>query len=373
MVMHKAKGHVEPYGLDRLVDEFEVESEEEESQTLFNSSAADGEEPHLDIGEESDTTPSQADASASMKCQIERELKEAVAIPSNHASIPPQSMVTPAKFDQTKSFLSSTPSQYNQAKPTEFQKIASLQHSQTPPDTATRLRFFNPVIIMDSDGDWTVGGQETPKFKSKAGKERKLKKPMQVEQNNMFSSKTSLGRKEQGVLEQDNMFSSKTSLERKGLGELDEDNMFSSKGRKDQGEPPSITPTQQSSGSNVPKCVMDTPASGSGVMDTPVRGSDKAQPTTSPLPKCVMDTPASGSDKTQPTTSSLPLAAESQYASGFFTPVQFKTGMRSKQEPEHLNTPREIKVSPKEMKEAEAKKVRKDILPPLKTDELLQR
>jgi len=172
MVRHKANAHFEPCGLDRLVDEFE--EEEEDSQTLFNSRSDAAEEPLLEmrpsLDEDSDTTPSLVDASASMKRQIQTELKDSVAIPPTQ-SIPPQLAVS----GPSKSSFASIPPQFNTATPNNLPKEAP-----TGPEFATLSRVSKPIVIMDSDGDWTVGGQQTPLFKSKSGKERKLKKPKQI-------------------------------------------------------------------------------------------------------------------------------------------------------------------------------------------------
>ena len=247
-IVHKANTHVEPCGPNHLVDEFE---EEEESQTLINLSKADGEEhqleeklPSFDIGEESqtwfnlskaddgqeppveetlpsfdigeddgDTTPSLADASASIKRQIQTECKEAAVVLSTQAippqplvtpinsdpgkakleeaavvpstqAVPHQPLVTPVKSDSSKSCLVSTPPHHqvsitSMLTTSNLPKDAHLQQSPTPPTTKTPSRVSKSIVIMDSDGDWTVGGKETPLFKSKAGTTRKLKKPIQ--------------------------------------------------------------------------------------------------------------------------------------------------------------------------------------------------
>ena len=120
MVRHKANAHFEPCGLDRLVDEFE--EEEEDSQTLFNSRSDAAEEPLLEmrpsLDEDSDTTPSLVDASASMKRQIQTELKEAVEIPSTQAISPQPTVMS----EPSKSLFASTPSQFNQATQPSCQK-----------------------------------------------------------------------------------------------------------------------------------------------------------------------------------------------------------------------------------------------------------
>jgi hypothetical protein len=221
MVVHKANANIESSGLDRLVDEFE-EEEEEGSQSLFNSKSAAGEEPQLemcpslDVDEDSDTSPSLVDASASMKRQIQTELKEAGEIPSTQAISPRPTVMS----DPSKSLFASTPSQFNQATPTKLPKVAP-----PGPVSATPPRVSKPIVIMDSDGDWTVGGQETPLFKSKSGKERKLKKPKQLELKSTFFR-----------------------------------------------HPPSTSPTQQSSNPKVPKCDMATSVGGSGKTTSPLAG-----------------------------------------------------------------------------------------------------
>ena len=165
-VVHKANAQFDPCGPDHLVDEFEVE--EEGSQALVNSSVAEAEEtqleemlPSLDIDEEIDTTPSLADASASMKRQIQTELKEAAVVPSTQA-IPLQPTVTPIKSDPSKACLASTspPLAFTPTSTlltSNLPKVGSLQQSPTPPATTTPSRVSKSIVIMDSDGDWTVG------------------------------------------------------------------------------------------------------------------------------------------------------------------------------------------------------------------------
>jgi len=274
-----------------------------------------------DIGEESDSTPSLADASASMKRQIQTDLEEAVVVPSTQV-IPPQPLFTPVKSDSSKFSLVSTPS-HQQVSPTSvllpsnLPKVANLQQSPTPPATKTPSRESKSIVIMDSDGDWTVGGKETPLFKSKAGTTRKLKKPIQFKK-----------------LKKSSLPDSSPSIKDQGQPTL-------------LSQPPTTTLTRHSSHLSMPKCDMKTIVCGSG-QATPVI-------TTSLLADC------------SPATSSPP-------ATGFSTPVKDEYEVKSSwvnavEGPVHFKTPRRLKVSPRDAKESEVKKVKKDNMsPPSKND-----
>ena len=353
--MHKANAHVEPCAPNHLVDEFEVEEEEsqtlskvddgeepqleemppsfdigEESQTLFNlSKADDGQEPPVeeklpsfDIGEEDgDTTPSLADASASMKRQIQTELEEAAVVPTTQA-IPTQHLFIPVKSDSSKSCLVSTPP-HQQVSPTSMlltsnlPKDAYLQQSPTPPASKTPSRVSKSIVIMDSDGDWTVGGKETPLFKSKAGTTRKLKKPIQFKKlKRSYSPECLLSTTDQY---QSTLFSQ--------------------------------SPTTPTLHPNVPKCDMASTISGCGqTQPSPVL-------TTSPLAGC------------SPAVSSLP-------ATGSSTPVEDEheikpSWVNAVEGPVHLKNPRGFEDTTRDVKESEVKKVKKDnnnISPPSKND-----
>ena len=289
--------------------------EEEESQTLFNSKAGKGEEPQLeemlpslDIDEECDTSPSLADASASMKRQIQTELKEAVVVPSTQA-IPPQPMVTPVKSDPSKACLASTSppleaTHTSTELTSNLSKVASLQQSPTPPATSTPSRVSKSIVIMDSDGDWTVGGKETPLFKSKAGTTKKLKKPIKFKKLNGSSPPESL-------------------LRTKDCG------LFS--------QSPTTTPTKHPNVSE---------------HDMAATGGESGQAQTSPL------LPTSPLADCSPTQSSLP-------ATGFSTLSENKYDFKSSwgsADQVQFKTSRKFKVSPNDVKEV--KKVEKDNLPP---------
>ena len=51
-----------------------------------------------------------------------------------------------------------------------------------PTETLAPSKHSKSIVIMDSEGEWTVGGGKTPLFKPKTGSPRNLKKPFQFKQ-----------------------------------------------------------------------------------------------------------------------------------------------------------------------------------------------
>ena len=77
----------------------------------------------------------------------------------NFLYIRPSFQVTPAPGEPTSEVVP----------PRQTETLASSKHSKS-------------IVIMDSEGEWTVGGGKTPLFKPKTGSPRNLKKPFQFKQ-----------------------------------------------------------------------------------------------------------------------------------------------------------------------------------------------
>ena len=77
----------------------------------------------------------------------------------NFLYIRPSFQVTPAPGEPTSEVVP----------PRQSETLAPSKHSKS-------------IVIMDSEGEWTVGGGKTPLFKPKTGSPRNLKKPFQFKQ-----------------------------------------------------------------------------------------------------------------------------------------------------------------------------------------------